>query len=33
MELGIAPNELLDAEEGVLEAMFAYIHEKNKNRE
>jgi len=28
VELGIAPNELLDAPDGVLEGMFAYLSEK-----
>jgi hypothetical protein len=33
VELGIAPNELLDAPDGILEAMCAYLEQKNKHRE
>jgi hypothetical protein len=31
VETGISPNELLDAPDGVLEAIVIYIKEKNKN--
>jgi hypothetical protein len=33
VELGISPNELLDAPDGILEAITAYISERNKSRE
>jgi hypothetical protein len=31
VETGISPNELLDAPDGVLEAIVIYIKEKNKD--
>jgi hypothetical protein len=33
VELGISPGALLDAPDGVLEAITAYLKEKNKSRE
>jgi hypothetical protein len=33
VELGISPNELLDAPDGVLEAIVAYLELRNKQRE
>jgi hypothetical protein len=33
VELGISPNELLDAPDGVLEAIVAYLDLRNKQRE
>jgi hypothetical protein len=33
VELGISPGELLDAPNGVIEAITAYLREKNKSRE
>jgi hypothetical protein len=33
VELGISPNELLDAPDGMIEAMVAYIDQRNKQRE
>jgi hypothetical protein len=33
VELGISPNELLDAPDGVLEAIVAYLEQRNKQRE
>jgi hypothetical protein len=33
VELGISPGALLDAPDGILEGMVAYIKEKNKSRE
>jgi hypothetical protein len=31
VETGLSPNDLLDAPDGVLEAIVIYIKEKNKN--
>jgi hypothetical protein len=33
VELGISPNELLDAPDGILEAIVAYLELRNKQRE
>jgi hypothetical protein len=33
VELGISPIDLMDAPEGILEAIVVYMKEKNKNRE
>jgi hypothetical protein len=33
VELGISPIALLDAPDGILEAIVIYMKEKNKNRE
>jgi hypothetical protein len=33
VETGIPPNEWLDAPDGILEATYAYLNEKNRKRE
>jgi hypothetical protein len=33
VETGIAPGDWLDAPDGILEATFAYLQEKHKDRE
>jgi hypothetical protein len=33
VELGISPIDLMDAPDGILEAIVVYMQEKNKNRE